>query len=198
MSPERSSRLASEVRAELLSIARRALEAAVRRESEPKPDAPVPAGRRHPELDARCGCFVTLKNGERLRGCIGCFTSDRPLAETVAEYARISATQDWRFADDPITPAELDDIAIEISVLSPLERIADPLDLELGVHGIYIQRDGRSGCFLPQVATEWGMSKEQFLSDCCAHKAGLSPDAWRDPRTSVSVFTAEIVAERTE
>jgi len=149
-----------------------------------------------PELQARCGCFVTLKNRGRLRGCIGCFTSDQPLYQTVAEYAQISATQDWRFATDPIAPKELPGIDIEISVLSPLERIADPLTLELGVHGIHIERDGRSGCFLPQVATEWKMSKEQFLSDCCAHKAGLPPDAWRDPGTRVSVFTAEIVQER--
>lgn len=179
-------------RSELLKIARAALTAAVCSAPEP----PVNGGL--PELEAHCGCFVTYKNGERLRGCIGCFVSDRPLAQTVAEYARVSATQDWRFADDPITERELPAIEIEVSVLSPLEKIANPLDLELGVHGIYIQRGGRSGCFLPQVATEWGMSKEQFLSDCCAHKAGLPPDAWRDPRTSVSVFTAEIISEHGE
>ena len=177
-------------RRELLAIARRALAAAVRGEPEPKAES------RLPELAAHCGCFVTYKNAGRLRGCIGCFTSERPLAETVAEYARISATQDWRFSDDPIAPEELDRIDIEISVLSPLEPIKNPLDLELGVHGIYIRRGGRSGCFLPQVATEHGMSKEQFLSECCAGKAGLAPDAWRDPQTEVSVFTAEIVEER--
>ncbi|HOX05065.1 MAG TPA: AmmeMemoRadiSam system protein A [Planctomycetota bacterium] len=192
MSPAQSNPLSAEARRELLAIARAALAAAVR--GEPAP----PVAGRSPELAAPCGCFVTYKNGGRLRGCIGCFTSDRPLAETVAEYARISATQDWRFAGDPITPAELDDIDVEISVLSPLVPIGNPLDLELGVHGIYIRRGGRSGCFLPQVATEHGMSKEQFLSECCAGKAGLAPDAWRDPKTSVSVFTAEIVEEPRE
>jgi len=188
--PRRLGSLSAEARRELLSIARSALAAAVRGEPEPKPVS------RSPELAAKCGCFVTYKNAGRLRGCIGCFTSERPLAATVAEYARISATGDWRFADDPITAGELDRIDIEISVLSPLEPIENPLDLELGVHGIYIKRGGRSGCFLPQVATEHGMTKEQFLSECCAGKAGLAPDAWRDPKTEVSVFTAEIVAER--
>jgi uncharacterized protein len=190
LSPARPSRLSPEARKELLAIARRALAAVVRGEPEPE------AASRLPELAAHCGCFVTYKNRDELRGCIGCFTSDRPLAATVAEYARISATQDWRFSANPISPGELANIDIEISVLSPLEPIANPLDLELGVHGIYIRRGGHSGCFLPQVATEWGMSKEQFLSDCCAHKAGLAPDAWRDPGTSVSVFTAEVIEER--
>jgi AmmeMemoRadiSam system protein A len=184
--------LSPRARRELLAIARAALAAAIRGEPEPKAES------RSAELAAKCGCFVTYKNAGRLRGCIGCFTSDRPLAATVAEYARISATQDWRFADDPILVDELDRIDIEISVLSPLEPIKNPLDLELGVHGIYIRRGGRSGCFLPQVATEHHMSKEQFLSECCAGKAGLPPDAWRDGRTEVSVFTAEIVEEHPE
>jgi AmmeMemoRadiSam system protein A len=184
--------LSPEARRELLAIARAALAAAVNCEPLPK----TRSGR--PELQARCGCFVTYKNRERLRGCIGCFTSDRPLDQTVAEYAAISATQDFRFASNPITPRELPEIDIEISVLSPLERIADPLDLKLGVHGIYIQRGGRAGCFLPQVATEHHMTKEVFLSECCAHKAGLPPDAWQDPGTTVSVFTAEVIEERDE
>ena len=103
-----------------------------------------------------------------------------------------AALEDSRF--DPVSRTETG-LEIEISVLSPLEPIKNPLDLELGVHGIYIQRGGRTGCFLPQVATEHGMSKEQFLSECSAGKAGLAPDAWRDPRTSVSVFTAEVLEE---
>jgi len=185
-----SSGLGPEARRELLAIARSALVAAVSCEPLPK------VGSSRSELQAKCGCFVTYKNRGRLRGCIGCFTSDRPLWQTVAEYAAISATQDFRFASNPITPRELADIDIEISVLSPLERIADPLGLKLGVHGIYIQRGGHAGCFLPQVATEHHMTKEQFLSECCAHKAGLSADAWRDPATSVSVFTAEVIEER--
>jgi len=83
-----------------------------------------------------------------------------------------------------------------ISVLSPMQRTKDPLSLELGVHGILIQRGGRSGCFLPQVAPEQQWTKEQFLSYCCSHKAGLSPDAWNDPATEVYLFSAEVFGER--
>jgi AmmeMemoRadiSam system protein A len=177
-------------RRELLGIARACLDAAVtgRRNA--------PAASVNPQLQALLGCFVTYKHRGRLRGCIGCFDSARPLWQTVAEYATHSAVADPRFADCRITPGDLPEIDIEISVLSPRQRIANPLDLELGVHGIHVERDGRSGCFLPQVATEHGMTKEQFLSECCAGKAGLPPDAWRDPRTRVWVFTAEIISEK--
>jgi uncharacterized protein len=77
-------------------------------------------------------------------------------------------------------------------VLSPLERTTDPLSLRLGVDGIYIRRGYAAGCFLPQVATETGWTTEEFLSQCCSHKAGLPPDAWKDPKTEVYLFTAEV------
>jgi AmmeMemoRadiSam system protein A len=145
-----------------------------------------------PELNAHCGCFVTLKNREQLRGCIGQFTSDRPLIELVVEMATASATGDPRFFDDRITADEIDDLDVEISVLSPLKKTNDPLSLRLGVDGIYIKRGCASGCFLPQVATETGWSKEEFLSYCCAHKAGLPANAWKDPKTDVYLFSAEV------
>jgi len=145
-----------------------------------------------PELNAHCGCFVTLKNQGRLRGCIGQFTSDRPLIELVVEMAKASATGDPRFFADPITADELGQLDVEISVLSPLQKTDDPLNLRLGVDGIYVKRAGASGCFLPQVAIETGWSKEEFLSYCCAHKAGLPADAWKDPETEVYLFTAEV------
>jgi AmmeMemoRadiSam system protein A len=145
-----------------------------------------------PELNAHCGCFVTLKNQSRLRGCIGQFTSDRPLIELVVEMAKASATGDPRFFADPITADELGQLDVEISVLSPLKRTDDPLSLRLGTDGIYIKAKGTSGCFLPQVATETGWSKEEFLSYCCAHKAGLPADAWEKPETEVYLFTAEV------
>ena len=144
------------------------------------------------ELNAHCGCFVTLKNNDRLRGCIGQFTSEGPLIELVAEMAKASATGDPRFFDDLITADELKDLDVEISVLSPLQRTDSPLSLRLGVDGIYIRRGRTSGCFLPQVATETGWSKEEFLSYCCAHKAGLPADAWKRPGTEVYLFTAEV------
>ncbi len=175
-----------EKRQELLRIARDAVRAAVEGTPLPRPTSD------DPELNAPCGCFVTLKSADRLRGCIGQFTSDQPLIALVAQMAKAAATSDPRFAASRITPAEIDDLDIEISVLSPLEPTDDPLSLELGTHGIYIRRGSFSGCFLPQVATETGWSKEQFLSYCCSHKAGLPPDAWKDPETQVYLFTAEV------
>lgn len=145
-----------------------------------------------PELNTLSGCFVTLRNRGHLRGCIGQFISDKPLIRLIADMARASATGDPRFATHPITTAEVNKLDIEISVLSPLRRTDDPLSLKLGVHGIYIKQGYASGCFLPQVAEETGWSKEEFLSQCCSHKAGLPPDAWRDPKTEVYLFTAEI------
>ncbi len=169
----------------LLKVARDTVEAVIKRKSHAKPHSD------DPELNAPCGCFVTLKNRGRLRGCIGQFTSENPLIELVAEMAKASATGDPRFFGDPITIRELDKLDVEISVLSPLQKTDDPLSLRLGVDGIYIKRGRTSGCFLPQVATETGWDKEEFLSYCCAHKAGLAPDAWKDPQTEVYLFTAD-------
>lgn len=170
----------------LLKVARDTVEAVIARRPVPKPHSD------DPELNVACGCFVTLKNRGRLRGCIGQFTSEVPLIELVAEMAKSSATGDPRFMGDPITPRELKSLDVEISVLLPLRATKDPLSLRLGIDGIYIKRGYASGCFLPQVAEETGWSKEQFLSYCCSHKAGLSGDAWRDPKTEVYLFTAEV------
>ena len=145
----------------LLKIARDTVEAVITSGAVPR------AGSDDSELNAHCGCFVTLKNQGRLRGCIGQFTSDKPLVELVVEMAKASATGDPRFFADRITADELDELDIEISVLSPLKRTDEPLSLRLGVDGIYIKKGCASGCFLPQVATETGWSKEEFLSYCC-------------------------------
>jgi AmmeMemoRadiSam system protein A len=170
----------------LLKVARDTVEAVIKRQSVATPTSD------DAELNAPCGCFVTLKNGERLRGCIGQFTSDSPLIELVGEMAKASATGDPRFFGDPITGNELGHLDVEISVLSPLKRTQDPLSLRLGVDGIYIKKGHASGCFLPQVATETGWSKQEFLSYCCSHKAGLAEGAWKDPETDVYLFTAEV------
>ena len=147
------------------------------------------------ELNVHCGCFVTLKNADTLRGCIGQFTSNKPLIELVVEMAKASATEDPRFFNEPITKSELKNLEIEISVLSPLTRTDNPLGLRLSIDGIYIKRGYASGCFLPQVATETGWNKEEFLSYCCAHKAGLPADAWKDSRTEVFLFTADVFGD---
>ncbi|MHC4881540.1 MAG: AmmeMemoRadiSam system protein A [Planctomycetota bacterium] len=146
-----------------------------------------------PDLLAEVGCFVTLKNGEELRGCIGQFTADKPLIEMVCQMAVSSCMHDPRFGGNRITKAELPELDIEISVLSPMVKTDDPLSLRLGIDGIYIVKGNRSGCFLPQVADETGWDAESFLNYCCAHKAGLAPDAWRsDPAVEVYLFTAEV------
>jgi len=170
----------------LLTVARDTVEAVITGGPTPKPQSD------DPELNAHCGCFVTLKNKGRLRGCIGQFISEGPLIELVGQMAKASATGDPRFFADPIKPIELKNLDIEISVLSPLQRTNEPLSLRLGIDGIYIKKGRASGCFLPQVATETGWSKEEFLSYCCAHKAGLAADAWRDLDTEVYLFTAEV------
>ena len=170
----------------LLKTARDTLNAVITSESPPEPKSD------DAELNAHCGCFVTLKNNGRLRGCIGQFTSESALIELVVEMAKASATGDPRFLASPITPGELEELDIEISVLSPLQRTDDPMSLRLGVDGIYIKRGCTSGCFLPQVAEETGWSKEEFLSYCCAHKAGLDAAAWKEPETEVYLFTAEV------
>jgi AmmeMemoRadiSam system protein A len=170
----------------LLKIARDTVEAAIKAKPFKAPQSD------DPELNAHCGCFVTLKNHGRLRGCIGNFISDSPLIELVVDMAKASATGDPRFFADRISAGELEQLDVEISVLSPLQRTSEPLSLRLGVDGIYIKSGHMSGCFLPQVATETGWSKEEFLSYCCSHKAGLAPDAWKDPETEVYLFTADV------
>ncbi len=178
----------------LLKVARDTVSAAVKGTRLPKVEAACGelVESNDPDLASHCGCFVTLKNGEELRGCIGQFIADKPLVQMVVEMAKASATGDPRFFGDQITPEELEQLDIEISVLSPLKKTADPLSLRLGVDGIYIKRGGLSGCFLPQVATEAGWTKEEFLSHCCSHKAGLPADAWKDPKTDVFLFAAEV------
>lgn len=175
-------------RKRLLEITRSALIAAVN--GRPLPEKPVG----DPELQGHQGAFVTLTERGQLRGCIGQFTADRPLYQVVRGMALAAALRDTRFRR--VQPSELDDIKIEISVLSPMRRITDPMkEVELGKHGIYIKRGRQTGTYLPQVATDHHMSKEEFLTSCTAHKAGLPPDAWKDPETEVYVYTAEVFGE---
>ena len=151
-----------------------------------------------PETDAvllkEMGAFVTLRKHGELRGCIGNLKGNEPLYLMVRDMAVESATGDPRFP--PLDLAELKNIEIEISVLSPLERVDSPDKIELGKHGVLIRRGFNSGVFLPQVATETGWSKEEFLSNLCAQKAGLSPDAWKDRSTEIYIFTAEVFCEK--
>ena len=172
----------------LLMTAHEAVSAAV------KGQRPEEATSDEQELLSACGCFITLKNKGRLRGCIGTFSPQGTLPETIRDMAK-AACDDPRFFADPVGLDELGKLRIEVSVLSPLTPTDEPLSLELGKHGIYIRRGVAGGCFLPQVATELGWDKETFLSQCCRGKAVLPADAWKDPDTEVLLFTAEVFGE---
>jgi len=126
----------------------------------------------------KCGAFVSLHKQGRLRGCIGHFGEDVPLYEIVAEMARAAAFEDPRFL--PVTRDELDELDIEISVLTPMRRIQSLDEFQLHRHGIYIRKGYRSGTFLPQVADEVNWTKEEFVGHCSQDKAGLGWDGWRD------------------
>ena len=132
----------------------------------------------HSSLKEKCGAFVSLHKHGHLRGCIGHFGEDRPLYEIVAEMARAAAFEDPRF--QPLRREELDDVDIEISVLTPMRRIQSLDEFELHRHGIYIRKGYRSGTFLPQVADDVNWTKEEFVGHCSQDKAGLGWDGWRD------------------
>jgi AmmeMemoRadiSam system protein A len=143
-------------------------------------------------LKADCGAFVTLHKDEKLRGCVGCLTGDLPLYKIVQEMSISAATRDHRFI--PVKAAEISSIDIEISVLSPLKKIEDISEIELGTHGILIEKDYHRGVFLPQVATETGWNKEQFLGHCSSDKAGLDWNGWES--ANIYIFTATIFGEK--
>lgn len=136
-------------------------------------------------LDYPCGAFVTLRERGSLRGCIGRMTSPAPLFETVRDMARAAAFEDPRFPR--LEPEELGSIDIEITVLSPLRRIASASEIEVGRHGVLITKGPRSGVFLPQVATEQGWDRDRLLEELC-RKAGLPAGSWRSPEAELQVF----------
>lgn len=145
-------------------------------------------------LLAEGGAFVTLHEHGELRGCIGNLVGNGPLYLTVRDMAVEAAVSDPRFM--PLEKEELKDVEIEISVLSPLKKVASADEIMLGVHGVLVRKGYASGVFLPQVATETGWSKEEFLSALCAQKAGLAPDAWKDRDTELYIFSAEVFSEK--
>jgi AmmeMemoRadiSam system protein B/AmmeMemoRadiSam system protein A len=147
-----------------------------------------------PVFNREMGAFVTLHKKGQLRGCIGNIIGRGPLYLTVRGMAIESATGDPRFPK--VTLKELDDIDIEISVLSELEKVENADKIEMGVHGVLIRKGFASGVFLPQVATETGWSKEEFLTNLCTHKAGLLPDAWKTGDADIYIFSAEVFGEK--
>lgn len=136
--------------------------------------------------------FVSLHRGGELRGCIGSFLRDRPLHEVVRDMASAAAFRDPRFA--PLTQGEIEDLEIEISILSE-PRATSPDRLIPGLHGLSIALHGRKGVFLPRVARDAGWDWQTLLEETCL-KAGLPPDAWRDPAVEISLFTAEVFSAK--
>jgi len=145
-------------------------------------------------LNQKSGAFVTLNQHQELRGCIGNLIASQPLYLTVRDMAIEAAVDDPRFP--ALSLSELKEVEIEISVLSPLKRVLSVDEIELGRHGVLVRRGNQSGVFLPQVATETGWSKEEFLNNLCAHKAGISADAWKDKDTEIYIFTADVFSEK--
>jgi hypothetical protein len=146
-------------------------------------------------LHAEEGAFVTLHKHGQLRGCIGNIMGQGPLYLTVRDMAIAAATQDPRFP--PVTEAELDQIDIEISVLSKPREVNDPDEIVMGKHGVIVSGGlFHRGVFLPQVADSTGWDRDMFLSQLCSQKAGLPPDAWKDPKTKLEIFTATVFSEK--
>jgi hypothetical protein len=142
-----------------------------------------------PILKENRGAFVTIQKKGQLRGCIGYIEGRGPLYRTIEEMAEAAAFRDPRFM--PITEKELADLDIEISVLTPLKKITDVDEIEVGKHGIYIKKGWYSGLLLPQVATEYGWDRKTFLEHTC-NKAGLPSNAWKDKSTEIYIFSADI------
>ncbi len=154
--------------------------------------AAAPAKATSPVLEELRGAFVSLHRRGQLRGCIGYIEAIKPLLKTVSEMAPAAAFQDPRFR--PLQADELADLEIEISVLTPLKLIKNTDEIEVGRDGLYIVRGPNRGLLLPQVATQYHWDRRTFLEQTC-NKAGLPPDAWKDPTTQIFTFRAEIFSD---
>lgn len=175
-------------RVRLLELAREAIYKFLARHQTPRPTVDDPV------FEEPRGVFVSLHAGHDLRGCIGTFSPSEPLVVTVVDMAIAAATSDVRFA--PVRSDELQRLDIELSVLSPLRRVTDVQEIEVGRHGIFITRERRRGVLLPQVATQYEWDRDTFLEQTC-RKAGLPADAWKDPQTVIEIFTADVFSETT-
>lgn len=175
--------LSAEKKEALKKLAREAIHS--RCLGQPLPEIPLEAL----VLQESLGAFVCIKKAGGLRGCIGMIEGGAPLHETIRTMAIQAAFADPRFP--ALDRCELEQIDIEISVLTPLMRIQDPSEIEIGKHGVYIRKGHHSGLLLPQVAPEQGWDRLQLLEWTCK-KAGLSPNAWKEPDTEIYSFSADI------
>ncbi len=140
-----------------------------------------------PKLKQHLGAFVTLKKGGKLRGCIGQFEPNQALYKVIAEMAVSAARFDRRF--QPVSKEELDDIDLEISVLTPRKRIYSLKEIKIGRDGIYIQYKNKNGTYLPQVAIDMNWNVEEFVRSCCVEKAGIDPNDCK----KAEIFTYEAI-----
>jgi AmmeMemoRadiSam system protein A len=175
--------LTKDDKATLYAIARTAIECAA-------------VGKKPPALEIKSdilkesrGAFVSLHRHGNLRGCIGHIQPTKPLYRTVQDMAIAAAFQDPRF--EPVSSGEIDELDIEISVLTPMKKIENIQEIEIGKHGLYMVKNIYHGLLLPQVATNYGWNKKTFLEHTCM-KAGLPQDAWTDRDTEIYIFSADI------
>ena len=179
--------LSEETRQQLLALARGTLEAHFRGEPPPR----LSSDRAETFGDPRA-VFVTLRMGDRLRGCIGTLAPEGDLARTVPRFALRAALEDPRFP--ALTAQELSECTIEISVLTAPHPLEDPEEIVIGRDGLILEFGGRRGLLLPQVATEWEFDRTTFLGEL-SRKAGLPPEAWRQPGAKLWSFQAEVFSE---
>lgn len=171
----------------LLSIARKSIESRLSGTKYQYPDLSI-----YPNFSLKAGAFVTLMIDHQLRGCIGFILSDQELYKTIHEAAIEAAFGDPRFP--AITSNELNDIHLEISVLSPPFPMKNYDEIELGKHGLILNEKGKRGLLLPQVPIEHNMDKEEYLDAIC-QKTGLPKTYWRDKQLNIDLFTAEVFSE---
>ena len=182
---ESAHKLTNQERELLLQTARRTLEEHLRHGRKLATEAASPA------LQRPRGAFVTLRKAGQLRGCIGTFEAEGPLLQTVQRMAVSAATSDPRFPT--VRDDELAELELEISVLSPLQKVSAE-EIMVGVHGVFITRGFHRGVLLPQVATENNWDRETFLDHTCI-KAGLPSASWREPGVTIEAFSAEVFGE---
>ena len=175
-----------EARKELLAIARQALVACTQNQAIPSPET-------NNEYPSDCGAFVTLHDHEeRLRGCIGCMSATQPLVEVVTEMARSAALRDPRFS--PVGADEVENLSIEISVLSAQVLVSSLEDIQIGRDGLVIVAPSTRGVLLPQVASERDWDAKTFVEQTCV-KANLPPNAYLQEHVQVFRFSAEVFSE---
>jgi len=177
--------LAASDKRTLLAFARKTLQSYLATET-------LPLARNFPpRLQALQGAFVTLKKHGSLRGCIGHMAADTALGQVVGAMAMEAAFNDLRFS--PLAAADLRDVEIEISVLTPFKPITSAAEIKLGRDGVILHKGDKSAVFLPQVATENGWDLPEMMENLCL-KAGLPAGGWKQG-ARLFIFQTEVFSE---